>query len=217
MGFTNVFNEYGRWEFYSGEGDAIPYEERTVHYEALVSHTLERLSLSERPSTCFHYSARFSREDRDAILRGARSVRPDGTYFFVWINRHHNVRFYDSRPEADGSLARGKYVAGARNQIYVSTTGQNPYRKALGTPKALEVNVRVERPEGERRSAPDLRAMAGQILSLTKLNWASTDSLCAEPITTKYAGDVAYLTAAFMRQDGSFRLHPVLERTPWFI
>ena len=138
-------------------------------------------------------------------------------YFFVWINSHHHVRFYDSRPDTDGSLARGKYVVGARNQVYVSTTGQNPYRKTLGTPKVLEVNVRVEGPEGERRSAPDLRAMAGQILSLTKLNWASTDSLCAEPITTKYAGDVAYLTAAFMRQEGSFRLHPVLERTPWFI
>ena len=217
MGFANVFNEYGRWEFYSGGGDAFPYEERTAHYEALVSRTLERLSLSDRPSICFHYSARFSREDRDAILRGARRVRPDGVYFFVWINRHHHVRFYDSRPEADGSLARGRYVAGARNQLYVSTTGQNPYRKVLGTPKVLEVNVRIEGPEGERRSAPDLRAMAGQILSLTKLNWASTDSLCAEPITTKYAGDVAYLTAAFMRQEGSFRLHPVLERTPWFI
>ena len=217
MGFANVFNEYGRWEFYSGGGDAFPYEERTAHYEALVSRTLERLSLSERPSICFHYSARFSREDRDAILRGARKVRPDGVYFFVWINRHHHVRFYDSRPESDGSLARGRYVVGARNQVYVSTTGQNPYRKALGTPKVLEVNVRVEGPEGERRSAPDLRAMASQILSLTKLNWASTDSLCAEPITTKYAGDVAYLTAAFMRQEGSFRLHPVLERTPWFI
>ena len=217
MGFTNVFNEYGRWEFYSGGGDAFPYEERTAHYEALVSRTLERLSLSDRPSICFHYSARFSREDRDAILRGARRVRPDGVYFFVWINRHHHVRFYDSRPETDGSLARGRYVAGARNQLYVSTTGQNPYRKALGTPKVLEVNVRIEGPEGERRSTPDLRAMAGQILSLTKLNWASTDSLCAEPITTKYAGDVAYLTAAFMRQEGNFRLHPVLERTPWFI
>ena len=217
MGFTNVFNKYGRWEFYSGGGDAFPYEERTDHYEALVSRTLERLSLSARPSICFHYSARFSREDRDAILRGARRVRPDGVYFFVWINRHHHVRFYDSRPETDGSLARGRYVAGARNQLYVSTTGQNPYRKVLGTPKVLEVNVRIEGPEGERRSTPDLRAMAGQILSLTKLNWASTDSLCAEPITTKYAGDVAYLTAAFMRQEGSFRLHPVLERTPWFI
>ena len=217
MGFANVFNEYGRWEFYSGGGGAFPYEERTTHYESLVSRTLERLPLSDRPSICFHYSARFSREDRDAILRGARRVRPDGVYFFVWINSHHHVRFYDSRPDTDGSLARGKYVVGARNQIYVSTTGQNPYRKTLGTPKVLEVNVRIEGPEGERRSAPDLRAIAGQILSLTKLNWASTDSLCAEPITTKYAGGVAYLTAAFMRQEGSFRLHPVLERTPWFI
>ena len=108
MGFANVFNEYGRWEFYSGGGDTFPYEERTTHYEALVSRTLERLSLSERPSICFHYSARFSREDRDAILRGARSIRPDGVYFFVWINSHHNVRFYDSRPDTDGSLARGK-------------------------------------------------------------------------------------------------------------
>jgi hypothetical protein len=30
--------------------------------------------------------------------------------------------------------------------------------------------------------------------------------------------DIAYLTVAFLRQDaGAFRLHPVLERTPWFI
>jgi hypothetical protein len=56
-----------------------------------------------------------------------------------------------------------------------------------------------------------------QILSLTKLNWASTDSLCAEPITTKYAGDIAYLTAAFMRQGREFKLHDALEHTPWFI
>ena len=59
--------------------------------------------------------------------------------------------------------------------------------------------------------------MAGRIPGLTKLIWASTDSLCAEPITTKYAGDVACLTAAFMRQEGSFGLHPGLERTPWLI
>ena len=54
------------------EGDTFPYEERAAHYEGLVARTLERLSLSERPSVCFHYSARFSGEDRDAILRGAR-------------------------------------------------------------------------------------------------------------------------------------------------
>jgi hypothetical protein len=41
---------------------------------------------------------------------------------------------------------------------------------------------------------------ANHILGLTELNWASSDSLYAEPITTKYAGDIAYLTAAFIRQ-----------------
>jgi hypothetical protein len=39
----------------------------------------------------------------------------------------------------------------------------------------------------------------------------------AEPITIKYAGDIAYLTAAFLRQREPFQLHQVLERTPWFL
>lgn len=77
--------------------------------------------------------------------------------------------------------------------------------------------MRTELPDGSTVASPDLKALAFQILSLTKLNWASTDSLCGEPITTKYAGDIAYLTAAFMRQKESFKLHPVLEKTPWFL
>ena len=103
------------------------------------------------------------------------------------------------------------------HQIYLSTTGYNPYRKSIGTPHVLEINTRTERPDDVPVAPPDLRALAMQVLSLTKLNWASTDSLCAEPITTKYAADIAYLTAAFMRQGSDFKLHPVLERTPWFI
>jgi hypothetical protein len=217
MGYANVFNEYGRWQFYSGNTKTFTYEERAENFARLVRATMERLRLSEAPNIYFHYSAKFSREDRDAMLRAARSVRPQGAYHFVWINTHHNVRLYDGRPESDGSLSRGSYVIASPNQIFLSTTGYNPYRRTLGTPHMLEVNARVERPEGVPGPPPDLRALAVQILSLTKLNWASTDSLCAEPITIKYAGDIAYLTAAFLRQDGTFRLHPVLEHTPWFI
>jgi hypothetical protein len=94
----------------------------------------------------------------------------------------------------------------------------NPYRKMLGTPQILEINVHIERLADSGAVALDLRALAKQVLSLTKLHWTSTDSLCGEPITTKYAGDIAHLTAAFLRQEaGMFRLHSVLERTPWFI
>ena len=218
MGYANVFNAYGRWGFYSANTEAFPYEEKAEYFYRLVKSTLEKLSLSETPSVYFHYSAKFSRDDRHAILRAAREVRPKGTYSFVWINTQHNVRFFDRSSEGDGSLRRGTYIAASPSQAYVSTTGYNPYRRSLGTPLTLEVNIHSEEANGRVRKQHDLRALAFQILSLTKLNWASTDSLCGEPITTKYAGDIAYLTSAFLRQNGSsFKLHPVLERTPWFI
>lgn len=214
LGFANVFNSYGRWEFYSGGNEAVSYDDREKHYRHLAEQTLAGLSLSETPSICFHYSARFSRADRDAILEGAKAIRPNGRFTFVWINTHHPVRLFDRTPDTDGSLARGRFVVTAPNQILLSTTGYNQYRKTLGTPQALEINVY----EDGARTQIDHRALARQILSLTKLNWASTDSLCGEPITTKYAKDIAYLTAAFERQKlGKFYLHPKLARTPWFI
>ena len=218
VGFANVFNQYGRWEFYSGGNEAVPYRERAAHYEQLVANTLMKLDLREHPTVYFHYSAKFGQREREAILQGARSVRPNGRYVFVWVNSHHPVRFFDQRAETDGSMARGRYVVGARNQIYLSTTGYNPYRKSIGTPQALEVNVYSTNDGEDAGKGLDFRALATQMLSLTKLNWASTDSLCGEPITIKYARNIAYLTAAFQRQKmGRFKLHEVLERTPWFI
>lgn len=217
MGYANVFNQYGRWEFYSGNTEPFFYAERENQFGRLVQHTLERLNLPESPHIYFHYSARFSRQDRLAILSAARRVRPQGAYSFVWVNAAHNVRFVDSHPETDGSLSRGSYVVGSPSRIYLSTTGNNPYRKALGTPIPLELTIWSYRPLGHPDAPSDLRALAVQVLNLTKLNWASTDSMCAEPITTKYAGDIAYLTAAFLRQGRAFTLHRVLEKTPWFI
>ena len=217
MGYANVFNNYGRWQFYSGNKGTFTYEERAKYFKNLIGQTLSSLNLQETPHIYFHYSAKFSREDRKAILEAARSVRPKGTYTFVWINTHHNVRLYDSRVETDGSLSRGNYVVASPHKIYVSTTGYNLYRKSLGTPQVLEINAWVEHPENAPNSPPDLKALAMHILSLTKLNWSSTDSLCAEPITTKYAGDIAYLTDAFLRQGSAFYLHKVLEKTPWFL
>jgi predicted HTH transcriptional regulator len=217
MGYANVFNQYGRWEFYCGNTETFVYEERKTYFQNLIKQTLSRLPLSETPTIYFHYSAKFSREDRKAIVEAARSIKPQGNYIFIWINKTHQVRFYDTKPETDGSLGRGNYVITSPHQFYISTTGYNPYRKALGTPQMLEINCWVEKPIGITNHVPDLKSIATQILYLTKLNWASTDSLCSEPITTKYAGNIAYLTAAFLRQNQSFKLHPTLENTPWFI
>jgi hypothetical protein len=59
----------------------------------------------------------------------------------VWINTTHQVRLFDQRPETDGSMPRGTYFITSKRQSYLSTTGFNPYRKTLGTPLALELNV----------------------------------------------------------------------------
>ncbi|MDE2644801.1 MAG: putative DNA binding domain-containing protein [Bacteroidota bacterium] len=219
MGFANVFNHYGKWEFYSGNTSYFDYEKRTSHLARLVEKTLLKLKqqLSPTPQISFHYSAKLSGSDRESIVKAARKVIPEGTFTFVWVNSLHNVRFYDNRPETDGSLRRGSYVEVAKNKIYLSTTGYNAFRQALGTPKPLEISKWIERPEGSPEAKHDLRVLATQVLNLTKLNWASTDSFCGEPITLKYAGNIAYLTAAFLRQSEPFNLHPVLEKTPWFI
>jgi len=219
MGFANVFNSYGKWEFYSGNTTYFKFEERTQHFAHLVEKTLTKLGnrLPPTPRIIFHYSAKLAKVDRNSILEAARRVRPQGTFTFVWINSHHNVRLYDNRPETDGSLRRGSYIVAAENRIYLSTTGYNPFRRSLGTPKPLEISAWIQRPEGLPKAAPDLRVLAVQVLNLTKLNWASTDSFCGEPITLKYAGDIAYLTAAFLRQSTPFNLNNVLEKTPWFI
>ncbi|NER29970.1 MAG: transcriptional regulator, partial [Symploca sp. SIO1C4] len=44
MGYANVFNQYGRWEFYSGNTEAFAYKERTQRFQSLIGQTLERLS-----------------------------------------------------------------------------------------------------------------------------------------------------------------------------
>ena len=212
MGFANIFNSYGRWQFSTGNANAFKYEDRHLHYTDLVKRVLNRLPLTETPSIHFHYSAKFSKLDREVILKAARSVRPNGKYSFVWINTGHSVRFYDSASQSDGSLNRGAYVIGTPYQLYLSTTGYNVYKKTLGTPRILEVNVWT--PSGEEINH---RIYAKQLIYLTKLNWASTHSFCGTPITIKYARKIARFASVLIERNEKFELHPVLEETPWFI
>jgi len=221
LGFANVFSSYGKWEFYAGNTTAFDARNRSEHLAALSRNALERLkrdhALPAAPNLVFHHSVRISKDDYTAILAGVRAVAPDASVSFVWVNCHNTFRLFDSRAETDGSIQRGSFVPIARRRVLLSTTGHNAYRKALGTPRPLEISADQYRPSATKPIECEARTLALQVLNLTKLNWASTDSFTAEPITTKYAGDIAYLTAAFLRQREPFELHRVLERTPWFV
>jgi hypothetical protein len=87
--YANVFSHYGRWEFYTGGGEHVLYEQRTPASRELITNTLKRLDLPHAPCINFHYSARFSGEDRPVILTAAQAIRPAARYTFVWINTTH--------------------------------------------------------------------------------------------------------------------------------
>lgn len=217
MGYANVFNAYGQWQFFKGNSTAFPYDQKHQYFFNLIQDTLHGLTntLSETPSIHVHYSAKFSREDRTEIVKAVHSIRPKARVTFVWINTGHNLRFFDDRLEGNGSLSRGSYVTMSPNQFYLSSTGYNTLRKTLGTPIMLEVNTRVEPFVEDHLPTPGMIAL--HILALSKLNWASSQSVNGEPVTIKYARDIARLSQVFLRRKGSFYLHPALEKTPWFI
>src|SRR5262249_23628079 len=134
LGFANVFNSYGRWQFYAGNTTAFDARQRSEHLAGLARSVLKKLksnhSLPASASLIFHHSLRISREDYTSILSGIRAVAPDASVAFVWINSHNNFRLFDSRPETDGSLRRGSFISISRRKLLLSTTGHNTYRMA---------------------------------------------------------------------------------------
>jgi argonaute-like protein implicated in RNA metabolism and viral defense len=100
------------------------------------------------------------------------------------------------------------------NRFVIATTGPNPTgQKYLGTPRPLE--IRVNRIGAQGKLDPAIYAQ--HVLSLTRLNWASTRAFCHTPITIKFANDIASLMNVFLATGSDFRLHDGLRNTPWFL
>ena len=215
MAYVNVFDEYGRWQFYKGNSVPIRFEQRNAEFRRLIGDVVsEYQTRNPLQRVHIHHGANLSYADRGEIAQGILQAAPGAEVSFVRINSHSPVRLYDSRPDGDGSLARGTYVVTGPNQFYISTTGFNALgQRAIGTPQPLEVTVR----RVNSKDALDLRTYAQHILSLTKLNWASSRTFCHKPITIKYASDIAYLMNVFISAFGQFHLHPDLEHTAWFL
>ena len=215
MGYVNVFDKYGKWLFYKGNAKPIRFDERNGAFRDLLAGVAEDYSEKAKLQRLHvHHGFKLSHVSRKEIADGVHHRVPDAEVSFVHVNAHSILRLYDSAPEGDGSMKRGSYVSVEPNNFLIATTGQNEFRqRGMGTPKPLD--VRVNRLGS--RSELDSRIYAQHILSLTRLNWASTKDFCREPITLKFAGDIAYLMNVFLASFGSFTLHPRLERTPWFL
>jgi hypothetical protein len=161
-----------------------------------------------------HHSAKLRREDQHEIARGILGEAPEAEISFVHINEHNAFRLFDDSPKGDGVAARGTWVILSPNRFVLATTGPNPIgQKYLGTPRPLEIGVHRVSARGKL----DLAIYAQHVLSLTRLNWASTRAFCHSPITIKFAQDIAYLMNVFLTTGADFRLHDRLQSTPWFL
>jgi hypothetical protein len=216
MSYVNVFDSYGRWKFYQGDSTAFHFNERLKHFGEVIRNSIAAYkaeNTGEIRTVHIHLTKKFSRDERSALTGAINSVVPNAAVIYVSINAHHNVRLYNLAEGSDGSIDRATYLRDDPNRLYLATTGSNVFNaKGMGTPVPLELTVWADPIE----SRPSLERIAQQILSLTRLNWGSTRSFCREPITTKFAGDIASKMTVFM-DDPNFSVNPSLRNTPWFL
>lgn len=216
MGYANVFDAYGRWRFYQGDSAAFPFEKRLEHYGDVVRDSVAAYR-AEGGGTLnavhIHLTKRFNAQERDVLAQAVRAQAPGATVVFVWVNAQHRLRLYDLSVGGDGQIGRATYLRDDPGRIYLATTGSNMFnQQVMGTAVPLQLTVWTDPVD-----APiSLRDVGQQVLSLTRLNWASSRNFCREPITTKFAGDIARLMTAFMRDPG-FVVNSRLRRKPWFL
>jgi argonaute-like protein implicated in RNA metabolism and viral defense len=216
MAYVNVFDKYGRWKFYQGDIEAFPYEDRHKHYKEIVRSSLAKYQ-AENPvekvgKIHIHYAQKMSSADRRAIDTEVREILPGCQTYFVHINTTFPIRLFDLSTE-DGSMQRRSYVVIDEKQFYMCTTGVNTLnQRGMGTPKILAVTVNTF----QDKEPVSLQTIAQHILSLTRLNWASTRPFCHEPITIKFAGDISYFMTVFMN-DPHFSVSERVKNKPWFL
>ena len=215
MGYVNVFDSYGRWRFYQGDSVAFDFSERLSHYATLVKNSVAMYRAENGGkirSVHIHLTKKFSADERSILAKAVRFSAPGAAVSFVSINADHILRLYDLSDEC-GRIDRATYLQDDPGRLYLATTGGNIFdQRGMGTPIPLELTLWADPAD----AIPPLKDVAQQILSLTRLNWASTRSFCREPITTKYAGDIAKLMTIFM-EDPDFAVNPILRGKPWFL
>jgi argonaute-like protein implicated in RNA metabolism and viral defense len=220
VGYVNVFDNYGKWMFF--EGTAKSYEEGKIfeQLKELLSKAFQKFEAEKRfrpKKVVIHYYKRWGKEEIESVIRILNDLLGDFYVGFISIDDSHPFRLYDTSV-SDGSFPRGHYAYLDENSILMSTTGfTTTAARRMGTPKLLHIVSKMQHPS----KFIEMDDLALQILSLTKLDWATATPLVREPITLQFSREIAYLTAALSEQEWKLITRPevnvMLSRRPWFI
>jgi len=221
IGYANIFDSYGKWMFF--EGTAKPYtkDQSIEQLKELIGKAIEKFKAEKGfipRNIVIHYYKRFGKKEIKATINILNELLGEDNYSiaFVSIDDSHPIKLYDLSTD-DGSFPRGYYVYLGENDILLSTTGFTKIASMrMGTPRLLR--IRLKQHPNEFLTINDV---ALQVLSLTKLDWATVAPFVREPVTLRYAREIAYLTAAISEEEWGRITRPevnaILSKRPWFI
>jgi ATP-dependent DNA helicase RecG len=216
VAYVCVFDEFGRWQYYIGNSEPVPFEERDTRLASLIGNAVQRYE--ERSSVKhvhLHHGHRLKHPTRSKIAEAIKKVAPNSNVHFLHINDDNPVRLFSSEAEQDAQIARGTFIGLTNDkQFFLATTGRSDLQSGY---RGTSVIARCMPYYYGMGPNPDSTVYAQHVLSLTRLNWASTRAFSADPITLLYSRKVARYMNIFVQNYGSFSLHPDLIRTPWFL
>jgi argonaute-like protein implicated in RNA metabolism and viral defense len=220
VGYVNVFDSYGKWMFYEGTAESYEKGKNYEQLKELLSKAFQKFEAEKRfqpKNIIIHYYKKWGMKEMESVIRILHNLLGDFCVGFISIDDSHPFRLYDTSV-ADGSFPRGYYIYLTENAILMSTTGFTTIAtRRMGTPKLLHIVSKKQYPSDFIK----MDDLASQILSLTKLDWATATPLIREPITLQFSREIAYLTAAISEQEWKLITRPevnvMLSRRPWFI
>ncbi|MDX2136534.1 MAG: ATP-binding protein [Chloroflexota bacterium] len=216
VAYVCVFDEFGRWQYYIGNTEPVPFEQRDIRLAGLIANAVQRYAENSAVSHVhLHHGHRIKHETRQQIADAVKNVAPNSNVHFLYLNDDNPIRLFGNDDDQEAQIPRGTFIRIAnQRQFFLATTGRTDLQSnsrstpviAQCTPYYYGLGVN-----------PDPTVYAQHVLSLTRLNWASTRPFAAEPITLLYSSKVARHMNIFVQNYGSFSLHPDLIRTPWFL
>ncbi len=213
IGYVNVFDRNGVWLFMQSASTYLDFQNRARIIPQMMRRAILSYSASGNQPRIIdiHYSKRFSYEERKKSLEAITAIVPEVEEVnFISIDHTHPLRVFDeSSPSFN--LKQGSIVQLVPGEFLLSVS-QNASANAPAT-RLLKVRVWRESTPAEDI---DIESIAYRILAMTKLNWRSAVRETSEPVTLKYAEEIARLTNHFNLTEWA-EINNQLSKVPWFI
>ncbi|HWS99705.1 MAG TPA: Piwi domain-containing protein [Pyrinomonadaceae bacterium] len=219
IGYTNVFDEQGRWMFFESTSQLYDSDNREDQLADVISKAVTRFSQERgKPprSVAMHYYQRFSEEKMRRVNAVLKEKAGEGfRVAYIAIDKSHPSRLYDIQTP-DGSFPRAHYAQISEREVLLSTTGHTDLaKKRLGTPAILKITI-DQYPE-PFVSADDI---TNQVLALTRLNYKTLTPVVGDPVTLLFSNLVAKFTAVFSEtqwKGAQNAMSNKINTTMWFL